>query len=164
MQIDVIAEDYRLLAHGRKRLKFDASCGIIPECGTSNGDPTPPPPPSVPPLVSPSPSPPPFPPGTIRPPIPPMSPSPPATPGSGGGGPIIWGASATALATIGLAGAVIFTMGRSGRGAAAAAPKLVPVAVVREDGTTAVVRGVVPGRRVGTGREAAADKVPLLWH
>lgn len=57
-QIDIIPEDYRLLAHGRKRLKFDASCGIIPACGANNGEPMPPPSPSVPPLVSPSPSPP----------------------------------------------------------------------------------------------------------
>jgi hypothetical protein len=72
--------------------------------------------------------------------------------------------SAATLAVVGLAGAFVFTMRRGAQGKVSAiAPDLVPVAVVREDGTTAVVRGVVPGKMLGRDVGAASDNVPLLW-
>jgi hypothetical protein len=48
--IDVIPEDWRLFESGKKRLRWDASCGDIPLCG----DPPPPPNPKTPPVVPPS--------------------------------------------------------------------------------------------------------------
>jgi hypothetical protein len=157
-QIDIIPEDWRLLASGKKRLKWDVACGDIPLCS----DPSMPPPlpttPPPPPFVVHSPSPPPFPPGTIMPPRPPMMPAPPTLPPRTG---ILsddgWllPVSAATLAVVGLAGAFVFTMRRGAQGKVSAiAPDLVPVAVVR---------GVVPGKMLGRDVGAASDNVPLLW-
>ena len=70
--IDIIPEDWRLLASGKKRLVFDHHCGVIPSCEE----------PSSPPLAPLEPRPPPFPPGTIGlPPGTPRTSAPAAPPG-----------------------------------------------------------------------------------
>jgi hypothetical protein len=60
--IDLIAEDWRLLSSGKKRLVFDHTCGIIPLCPGPNTPPPQLPAPAHPPPASPNPSPRPSPP------------------------------------------------------------------------------------------------------
>jgi hypothetical protein len=55
--IDLIAEDWRLLSSGKKRLVFDHTCGIIPLCPGPNTPPPQLPAPAHPPPASPSPPP-----------------------------------------------------------------------------------------------------------
>jgi hypothetical protein len=178
--IDLIAEDWRLLSSGKKRLVFDHTCGIIPLCS----EPPPhSPPPAHPPQLpaprnppSPRPSPPPFPPGTTG--LPPGTPkiaSPPSPllpPGA------IVPISATSIVfglsgvlVLGMFGLVLYmacclrrqvrlavasAMGMPGRDAEKVdtAGSSVAMARINPDGKTSVVTGVRVGNMIVSGARA----------
>ena len=156
--VDLIAEDWRLLSSGKKRLKFDPSCGTIPVCDEPSLPPSPmPSPPPATPAPSPQPSPPPFPPGTIRPPTPPHAPAKASSPksphpedGSHGDideeSAILAISAATAVSAFGILGCCLFCFGaRSSRRRIErkrpAAPPLIAVGMIAPDGSSRVVTG-----------------------
>lgn len=172
--IDIVAEDWRLLQAGKKRLLFDHTCGIVPLC-TEPPPPPPPPtgpahppspttPPERPPHQPPPPSPPPFPPGTVLNPFPPSVASPPSPKAPTSTVEL----GSTSMALLALAGAGLLAFGGLQfyfmawfRVSAAAARKkaaLVPVARIDTNGKATVVAGVA----VGTGRGGFEERQSLL--
>lgn len=153
--IDIIPEDWRLLASGKKRLRFDHTCGIIPTCGDPPSSPSNPSPTTPPPSTPPTPpSPPPFPPGTVVPPGPPRMASPTLPPGTiphtvefgPSTSTILLGFGLVSLC--GLASMHLFFMAWMKKSVEATRQALlVPVARIGNDGSTSVVTGVAVGRR-----------------
>ena len=157
--IDLISEDFSLLDDGKKRLVFDADCGVIPSC--ADDSPSPPPPPPPPPLDQPlppppppaSPSPPPFPPNSApRPP-----PRPPVTPDAAAGlGAVALLGSAAMLGVVAIALAGTCLMCSKGgflmRKQAVPAPRKVVIGRINASGSgSTTLAGVVINHGQGKG-------------
>jgi len=149
--IDIIAEDWRLLASGKKRLKWDVSCGDIATCT----DPALPPPLPTNPSPSPTrtvPAPPPFPPNTKN--LPPSAPPPPSSPAASNASIAVAAAAAVALLAFGCLGVWVSCLGGRVRRGDDHDEKLVPVAVIARDGTSSVVQGRRVVRVIETERQS----------